>query len=158
MIRYRSYLFPRFLEDRTEYNHALDYWNQLWSEVDRLQRDLYKWRSPWLNVEPEELQDGNPMFTAVSDTFRKGIRVIQSPPNTAPSTDLVAWIDTFGGGVENPDSITELVISCVLSPRTSCKSLRFMRAWVLSGSSTTLPVTTELYPLLDVNAAYALVA
>lgn len=153
-----TYLFPRFLEDRTEYERALEYWNQLWDQVDPLQRDFHEWRSPWLNAGPEELQDGNPMFTAVSDKLRKGLRVIHSPPNTPASTDIVAWVDTFGGGAENPDSITELVISCVLSPLTSAQSLRLMTAWVLSGLSTTLPVTTELYPLMDLNNAYAAAA
>jgi hypothetical protein len=98
------------------------------------------------------------MFTAISDKLRKGIRVIQSPPDTTVATEFVAWIDTFGGGTEDPDSITELVISCVLSPLTSAKSLRLMTAWVLSGSSTSLSVAPELYPLPDVNAVYAFAA
>jgi hypothetical protein len=150
-----KYLFPRFLEDRAEYEHALEHWNRLWDQVDPIQRDVHEWRSPWLNAGPRELQDGNPIFTAVSDKLRKGLRVIQSPPNTSASADFVAWVDTFGGGVENPDSITELVISSVLSSLTSTQSLRLMTAWVLSGGSTTLPVTTELYLLMDLNNVYA---
>jgi hypothetical protein len=117
------YLFPRFLDDPEEYTKATDYWRQLWEHVHFRART---WRQPWL---ADALRDGNPMFSAVSDQMRKGVRVIQHPPSRA-GTEFVVWLDTFGGSLTDPDSISELVISCALSDSTAIRAIEVMNSWV----------------------------
>jgi len=71
--------------------------------------------------------DGNPIFTTVCPGRRLGVRVIQYSPESPHEVDLDWWVDSFGDE-KSPDSIRELVISCVLSAQTA--------RW-LSGSCTT---------------------
>src|SRR5262245_55378192 len=106
------YLFPHFQENRQEYLRAVDHWRHLWDTIDPLARVIYGWRHPWMEAGPLELQDGNPIFTAVSTEVRKGIRIIQSPPVQTRGVDFAVWLDSFGDDADDP-GITELVIVCI---------------------------------------------
>ena len=153
-----TYLFAHFLIDPAEYHDSLNHWAILWDRVDPLERALYRWRTPWLHVDNADLRDGNPIFTALSESERKGIRIIQNSPSVPRTRDFAVWIDTFGGSVGDADSVTELVISCVLTALTSAESFKLMRDWVSAGSSTSLPITAEIRPFSVANATYALAA
>jgi hypothetical protein len=124
------HLFPEFLERAEEYQKAQDYWNALWNRLPRLDREAGGWRSGWFGPNPQN--DGNPIFTAISEQERKAIRIIQfepRPEDTGPEVDY--WLDTFGGDLANPRAIRELVICCSLSTSSSDYVLKLMNAWLV---------------------------
>jgi hypothetical protein len=153
-----GYLVRNFLNDRSEYALAIEHWNGLWSKIDPVATAIYRWRYPWLTVPIPDLQDGNPIFTAVSDDCRKAVRVIQMPPDATPrSSDLSVWIDTFGMDATDSDGTVELVLACVLSDTSSAIAFQFMNDWVLSGYSTTLPIHhTETVVPIESSTLYTL--
>src|SRR5579883_2961268 len=100
--------FPDFLENSETYERATLYWRTLWENVRSAVNGDQAWHSPWL-TNPD--RDGNPIFTAVCPTLRRGVRIIQEIPPAAGETDLDWWVDDFAD--ENGGSaVRELVISC----------------------------------------------
>jgi len=153
-----SYMFPNFLQDRVEYQRSRDHWAAVWAHVNPVRRTLDGWESPWMTVTSPELEEGNPIFTAVSSELRKGLRVIQSTPDQV-AAPLLTWIDTFGGRITDPDSIVELVVVCVPTPSTVAKASRLIRDWVETGPSWTLTISApEVSTTFDVNEFQALPA
>ena len=94
-------------------------------EIDRLRNG---WRSEWFA--PQIPKDANPIFTAVSESQKKGIRVIQYEPTMA-GIELDVWTDSFGGTATDPNAIHELVIACALSVESSQIVLKLMSSWVV---------------------------
>ena len=127
-----THRFLTFLEDRSEYTRATDYWVELWERVDPLRRLLDGWKSPWLSTsfgDGSLDMDGNPIFSAFSPSLRKGVRIIQYPP-TSNRIEFDFWQDTFGGPRTDPEAIRELVIACALSDEAADLALAAMRDWV----------------------------
>lgn len=122
-----THLFPNFLTDEAVYLEAEEFWSRLWAEMPEDKRFRGGWRSEWFK--PQRTKDGNPIFTAVSDTQRKAIRIIQFEP-TCDEAEFDHWFDTFGGGGEDPSAIRELVIACALSLETAQTARELMSAWV----------------------------
>lgn len=115
-----KHLFPKFLEDLSEYERAEDYWLRLWRQIDDRHGRRRGWRQPWLSNgtmgNGERLRDGNPIFSAYSPVTGCGIRVIQYP-TTSSAVEFGYWLDTFGGKLGEPGVIRELVISCTCRKR-----------------------------------------
>lgn len=128
MVRY---VFPHFLQDSSEYEKARSYWVDLWNRIDKRQRLQRDWRHPWLSsgvVAGEELQDGNPIFSAFNPETRCGIRIIQYPPES-DRVEFDWWLDTFGGPATDPHAIRELVIACALSEEAAERAMELMEKW-----------------------------
>src|SRR5438128_2276394 len=81
-----------FLKGPQQYKQAVRYWRDLWERLVIEAGVADKWRHPWLAA---PLQDGDPIFSAVSDSERRGVRVIQHAP-TSDEVELVWWTDQFG--------------------------------------------------------------
>jgi hypothetical protein len=126
-------LFGNFLEDPDEYQQSERYWMGVWSEVVGSARYDDKWQTPWLGTGSLLIKDGNPIFSAFSPVLRRGIRVVQQEP-IEPGLDFQVWLDTFGGGPTDPDSVHELVIACVLSDVAAYHARTSMMTWVAGDS------------------------
>jgi hypothetical protein len=122
-------LYPHFLRDAQEYALSEQHWIDLWQQVDPQSRAGFQWQQPWFQALPPALSEGNPIFSAVSFSLRRGIRIIQHEP-TEPAIQFQAWMDTFGGNRDNAEHIEELVISCALSHATSRIALSLIQPWV----------------------------
>jgi hypothetical protein len=127
MVRY---LLPNFLHDEREYEQAEALWRERWADlVHGLGQDR-SWESPWLNTafaDGTPCRDGNPIFSAVSPQRRLGVHVIQLEPSDNPK-EFYVWTDTFADG--SPESVKELVISCVLTSETLNEAVELMRQWI----------------------------
>lgn len=126
-----DYLFPHFLSDPKEYEHAESIWRERWEDLVCRVGQKWLWESPWLNTtfsNGSPCQDGNPIFSAVSRVRQLGVRVIQLEPSGNPR-ELHAWSDTFAKG--SPEAIRELVISCVLTDQTLLESVDLMNRWIM---------------------------
>lgn len=121
-----KHLYKDFLTDPAEYAAAARYWVSQWESVPFFERQQYEWRQPWFASIPP--QDGNPIFTAVSEPARKAIRIIQYAP-TSSQLEFDFWLDSFGGKLIDPMSIRELVIACALSVEASRRALDLMSQW-----------------------------
>jgi hypothetical protein len=126
-----KYLFPNYLTDSQEYEQAEALWRERWDDLVRRLGQEWLWESPWLNTtfaDGSPCRDGNPIFSAVSLVRRLGVRVIQIGPSDNPR-ELYAWTDTFAKG--SPESIKELVISCVLTAQTLLEAVDLMKRWII---------------------------
>jgi hypothetical protein len=121
-------LFPNFLTDDSEYAHAQGEWARIWEAIPAHDRASFGWRAGWFKLAPPN--DGNPIFTAISDAQQKAIRVIQYEP-TMDSMEFDFWIDNYGGNVIEPTSIRELVIACALSTESAQRAFDLMSSWVV---------------------------
>jgi hypothetical protein len=124
-------IHPAFLDDPQSYARARAYWVDLWERIDPVQRRRDHWETPWLSdgfADGSPINDGNPIFSAVSRSNAKGIRIIQVPPEQDEVWDF--WLDTFGGLSGDPGIIDELVIYCALSQRTAVDAFSLMNSWV----------------------------
>ncbi|MGH7134187.1 MAG: hypothetical protein ACREHD_00520 [Pirellulales bacterium] len=128
-----QYLFPDFLSDHHEYAKTEAYWlHEVWERIPESYRRFGGWRPAWFTAGPPH--DGNPIFTAVSVSLRKGVRVIQYEPlMTGVSLELDFWLDTVGGPATDPRTFQELVIACSLSMESAALAHKFISAW-LTGS------------------------
>lgn len=123
-----THLFPRFLSDESEYARAEAFWaQQVWAKIPEGDRMLGGWRPNWFPPQPPK--DGNPIFSAVSETQHKGVRVIQYEP-AADALEFDFWLDSFGGEPTAPGAIRELVIACALSMESARKARDLMSTWV----------------------------
>lgn len=128
-----QYLYPDFLSNLDDYAKAEAYWlHQVWEQIPNSDRRFGGWRPAWFASEPP--YDGNPIFTAIADSLRKAVRVIQYEPlMIADSRELDYWLDTFGGPATDPSAIHELVIACSLSMESAAFARKLIYAW-LTGS------------------------
>jgi hypothetical protein len=124
-----KHLYPNFLKDEREYVASERYWIDLWQQIDMDAKDRNEWRQPWFQPLPPSISEGNPIFSAVSPRLKRGIRIIQSEPSET-GLEFVAYPDTFGGPVSDPDAIHELVISCALSDASAKAAFSVMLPWV----------------------------
>lgn len=124
-----DHLYSNFLDDPRLYSLSEAYWQTLWMGISHHERSRFGWQQPWFQPLPPKLGQGNPIFTAVSPTLRRGIRVIQHEP-TVDSLEIQAWTDSFGGPITDPESIKELVISCALSNLAAGVATEMMKSWV----------------------------
>lgn len=149
-----SHLYKNFLVDSGEYAASVEYWRRLWESIDQVARVAADWRTPWVHTGSPLIQDGNPIFSAYSPSTRRGVRVIQFEPS-GNEPELDTWLDTFGGDIRDPDSITELVIACALSDFAAREAARLMESWVSGGGITAIFDTrrsrleVEIKPLHD---------
>jgi len=134
-----QHVFPHFLTDASEYLAAEAYWISLWKSISEFDRRRFGWRQPWFDFS-DSLRDGNPIFTAYSESELKAIRIIQFAP-TLSVPELDWWLDTFGGGSTDPVAVRELVIACALSTESAIMASRLMQSWVVG--------EIELAPDLD---------
>ncbi len=124
-------LFPDFLQDPKQYAEAEAFWQTLWSKIVATSSQAAEWRFPWLNTHFQNgspCRDGNPIFSAVNEKRQRGIRVIQTEADSQES-NLHSWGDYFGAK-DDPESLRELVISCVLSERTACQASELLGKWI----------------------------
>jgi hypothetical protein len=125
-----DYLFARFLSDPQEYKQAEMLWRARWGDLVHRVGQEWLWKTPWANtysVNGTPIQDGNPIFSAISPRRRLGIRVIQLDPLDNPR-EIDAWTDTFAKGL--PEAVRELVISCVLTDQTLLDAQDLMKQWI----------------------------
>jgi len=121
------HLFRNFLNDESDYVQSEAVWADLWAAAPEHERLARGWRSPWFAPQPPK--DGNPIFSAVSEIQRRGLRIIQFEPSSQ-AVELDFWTDTFGGTLTDPLAIRELVIACALSTGSIQIARRLMVAWV----------------------------
>ena len=119
--------FPNFLTNEAEYLQAEAFWASVWADIPELDRRRGGWRCGWF--ERQSLKDANPIFTAISDSQHRAIRVIQYEP-TCAHAELDYWFDTFDGEADEPNSVRELVIACALSDDTAQMARTLMSSWV----------------------------
>ncbi|HET6883647.1 MAG TPA: hypothetical protein VFI31_26070 [Pirellulales bacterium] len=110
-----------------EYTAAEQLWARVWAQVAEDDRLRGGWRAPWFKPQPPN--DGNPIFSAISESQRKAIRVIQYEP-TSEDEEFDYWFDTFGGEATDADSIRELVIACALSVESAEAAGKLISSWV----------------------------
>lgn len=128
-------LHPRFLTNAKQYAAARAVWKQLWHEVLTQTGQVDSWKSPWLtpkHADGTPYRDGNPIFSAVNETDRLGVRIIQEAPMSAGPNELDYWVDTFGSAAD-PNKVRELVISTVLDEGTRLQARELLACWVARG-------------------------
>src|SRR6266851_4103413 len=127
-----QHLYERFLADAAEYESAQARWRQLWDKLIATEKLEAEWKVPWFAsefVHGTPMRDGNPIFSAVSPTLRRGVRILQHEPTT-DQLELDYWLDTFG----SDEPIYELVISCALSDQAEQRAADLIRSWITLGS------------------------
>ena len=122
-----SHLFENFMTDASAYANAESYWLALWNSIPEFERMLDNWRTNWFT--PQLPRDANPIFSAVSENQKKGIRIIQYEP-TSGGMEFDCWLDTFGGPPTDPKAIRELVIACALSDDSARAACNAMSEWI----------------------------
>ena len=122
-------LFPNFLRNDEEYEESVRYWVNLWNRVDEFNRTSLGWSFPWVGTGSPLIKDGNPIFSAISPGLRRGVRIIQAEPIDS-ELDIQVWLDTFGGDLNDPTSIQELVIACVLSEEAARIAFDLISQWI----------------------------
>lgn len=128
-------LYPNFLEDPQDYRSSEEFWKRLWKDMSQTARERYEWRQPWFDPLPWDVSQGSPIFSAVSDTLKRGVRILQSPP-TGKGLEFFVYTDRFGGSIFDPDSIQELVISCALSQPAADLASSIISKWVENNAIT----------------------
>ncbi len=124
-----KHYYPNFLQDEAVYAQAEAFWLDLWEKIDADSRDRNGWRTPWFEPLPPSISEGNPIFSAISPSLRRGIRILQYEPSEK-GVEFFAYPDTFGGTSFDPSAIQELVISCALSDSAAEFALSLMCTWV----------------------------
>jgi hypothetical protein len=122
-----EHLYPNFLHDESVYADVEQFWINLWEGIDATVRN--GWQTPWFEPLPPSISEGNPIFSAVAPSQRRGIRILQSEP-MEKGLEFVAYADTFGGSIFDPNSIHELVISCALSDAAARLAHSLIIVWV----------------------------
>jgi len=125
--------FPNFLHNPADYAAAEQFWKKLWREVVGTTPLAGPWHEPWLTtiyLEGTPFPDGDPIFSAISQDHRLGLRVIQHEP-AGHDVDFHPWETTFGDG---PTPTRVLVIDCALFPDAAHLATAAMRNWVSTGT------------------------
>jgi len=120
-------LFPSFLRDESEYAGAESHWRDQWNSISEFERTVKGWKAGWFP--PQPFKDANPIFSAVSEKDRKGLRIVQYE-STSSNVEFDFWLDSFGGDAASPGAIRELVIACALSVESSQLAVERMASWV----------------------------
>lgn len=128
-----KHLFANFLSDISEYRASESYWEAVWLRTDKDMLKNYNWTHPWVSTGSSDCLDGNPIFSALSASLRRGVRIIQNEPTTQ-RLEIQAWPDFVGGSYYDPDAIHELVISCALSEAAADWAMSLLRSWVAGKS------------------------
>jgi hypothetical protein len=76
-------------------------WRAAWKDVALVHAPFADWATPWVD---ESHRDGNPIFSAVSQSARRGVRILRHD-----RPDVMHWLDFFAKG--EPEEIRELVVS-----------------------------------------------
>lgn len=117
-------LATTFGESELNYKEAQGVWFGLWSRISA--NAVSDWRAPW-HADIPGWFEGNPIFSAISEKHRLGIRVIVHEPVLAAEDLLVHWIDQR----EMPDGrMAELVIDCTLSRQALLEAEALIGAWI----------------------------
>ena len=127
-------LFPRFLEDTTEYGKAEQYWIELWRHIE----GTFEWTTPWLKTQfanGDPFYDGNPIFSAFSLQRQRGVRVVQLD---AESDDepFSCWVEAAEAPKGEP--LDSLVLCCGLTDHTAIRATQMLAGWV-AGKELNLP-------------------
>ena len=122
-----QWLFPNSLDDPTVYAKAQQHWETLWYSLASRVGSALQWRTPWAE---NPLLDGNPIFTAVSES--RGLRIIQEDPRDPDDIDLDWWLDSAEGPTP-ADGIAELVIACCPSVENTPQVESLLRDWLTTG-------------------------
>jgi hypothetical protein len=126
-----QHLCERFLADAAEYEAAQARWRGLWDRIIATEKPEAEWKVPWFAskfADGTPMRDGNPIFSAVSPTLQRGVRILQHEP-TSDQLELDYWLDTFG----SDQAVSELVISCALSEQAEQRAADLIRPWIRSG-------------------------
>lgn len=132
----RKLLYKDFLENKNVYNLNVGYWRQ---KLERhLSEVIDKDKRPIANKmeSGENFYDGNPIFSYLSPSKQKAIRIIQENPNDVivyPEVMMIdAWIGELTIFQRERDSykVPELVISLYLTQDTVTICLRIVKDWV----------------------------
>ncbi len=107
---------------------SIQYWKDLWERVIDSSRSAHPWKSPWM-VNPD--RDGNPIFTAICETERRAVRIIQQDLPGLDQYDMDSWFNLFKKG--DPDEVNELVIACCPSPKNALQVELMLRKWIEEG-------------------------
>src|SRR4051812_18876098 len=97
-------LYPNLLTDATQYRAAEVYWQELWRQLTAEVGRHGQWHMPWFE---NPFQDGNPIFSALCEGEKLGVRLLQYDSAASDELDLDWWTDTAGEGA---NEIRELVI------------------------------------------------
>jgi hypothetical protein len=136
------HLCKSFLADPADYERAQARWRQLWEQLVATEKQQGQWQVPWFVpefVNGTPVRDGNPIFSAMSPTLRRGLRIIQHEP-TSDELELDYWLDTF----EGDEPMAELVISCALSVQAEQRAADLIRTWITTGHIDEATKTTEI--------------
>ncbi|REJ98519.1 MAG: hypothetical protein DWQ35_00515 [Planctomycetota bacterium] len=126
-----THLFPRFLDDAEEYHNAEVFWDDAFRQIVDRYSKIRDWQ-PWLTTcfaDGTPFADGNPIYSLISTSTGKGVRVIQLPPESS-DVQITAFRKTFGGKRGESDTVEELVIHCELSEESAVIAKRLLIEWV----------------------------
>jgi hypothetical protein len=79
--------------------------------------------------------DGNPIFTALSRSLGRGVRIIQEEPGDG-QVDLDWWLDYAFGDRDDPEAVRELVVACCPSRENVAQVERLLKEWIETGAVT----------------------
>lgn len=127
-----QWLFPDSLADPKTYEQAQHFWERLWQKVLKSTGSSGTWETPWMQ---NPIPDGNPIFTAISKSKNRGVRIIHEGGGEPDDTDLDWWVNSFGEKAV-PDATPELVIACCPSCENLVEVERLLREWVEKGEIT----------------------
>lgn len=122
-----NWMFQDFLESAEAYHAAQSYWEELFLKSLSHRSDM-EIVSHYINNGDN---DGNPIFTAVSLTFRLAVRIIQQPIGEPGDLDLDYWIHSTN--LDSGVAVQELVISCCPSKENKPRVERLLRDWFSKG-------------------------
>jgi hypothetical protein len=129
-----EYLFTNFLKSPQEYKELAAFWHdRVWEQIPSALRG--DWKAPWFAKREPALQDGNPIFTAWSETELRGLQIIQVAPDEGAVSDLNLWLDWFGDA-RDPAAVKKLVVTCVLTTSNLRQIRSLIEQWVIDGCVT----------------------
>lgn len=131
-----KYLYPDFLKNARSYDACRRLWRQMCREL--LARAPREWRSPWFESRGGNrrrlLRDGDPIATAVSADWRRGVRIRQeSVYRRIP--EMVLWFDESWIGVPGDyqqPGVETLVLTCKLSTRAITVFEQLLSSWIVT--------------------------
>ena len=115
-------LGPFLMTQECLYEEEEESWLLLWRKTLEQVGQLAQWKTPWLNTafaDGTPCRDGNPIFSAIHESGRFGVRVIQLDPGGSPE-EFTSWTDVFAKG--ELEEVEELVIFCTLTQETLSKA------------------------------------
>ncbi len=129
-------LFENFLNNSSEYERAVAFWDELVRGGLKKQFDSEEWKS-WLNTSFENGspdRDGNPIVSYISNSRHKAIKIVQLPPCDLVTID--ASIRLFAPN--DPEEIPYLEIIAVLTEKTAAIAKGIIEIWLASDEPITV--------------------